>query len=177
VVETVKSIIDLVWPPIEHLAALSGCNLCEMRIVLPSVGAIAAGALVCVSIKSWAKTVCVAVHGICVWLAFVTILFIEGKVSRRENSVSTPSYIGVPRVIGKEDEKFLDNLSQQQNQNAQREANPGAKLGNDVATAQIAAKPVRRAELIVNSSRVRRAQLVVNRRVSERGEFVRPKFQ
>ena len=99
------------------------------------------------------------------------------EVSQSKKSISTPGFVGVPRVVGKEDEKFLDNLFQHQNQSVQQEANPGATLGNDVATAQGNGIPVRRAELIVNISKVRRSQLVVNRRVLERGEIVRPKYR
>lgn len=146
-----------------------------MRIVLPSLDAIATAALVCVSIKAWAKSVRVALLGTCICLAFVTgFIFHKAEVSRGKNSIGKPSYAGVPRVVGKEDEKFLDDLFQQQNQSVQQETNPVVKLDNDVATAQGDAKPVRRAELIVNASRVRRAQLVVNGRVLERGELVRP---
>jgi hypothetical protein len=149
-----------------------------MRIVLPSVDARAAGALVYDAIKAWAKPVHVAFLGTCVCLAFITgFFFYKIEVSRREKSIGQPRYVGVPQVIGKGDEKFLDDLFQQQNQKGEREKNPEAKISNDVTTAQSDTKPVRRAELIVNTSRVKRAELVVNKRVLERGELVRPKLQ
>ncbi len=147
-----------------------------MRIVLLSVVARAACALVCDFIKAWANPVRVVLLGTCICLAFMTGFFFHKMwVSRKEKPIRPPSYVGVPRVVGKGDEKFLDDLFQQQDKKGQGEKNPEAKTGNDVATAESDAKPVRRAELIVDTSRVRRAELVVNRGVLERGELVRPK--
>ena len=58
---------------------------------------------------------------------------------------------------------------------------PGGNLeikpGQSVAKAESDAKPIPRAELVVNTSEVRRAQLVVNSRVVERAEPVRSKYQ
>jgi hypothetical protein len=45
------------------------------------------------------------------------------------------------------------------------------QISNDVATAQSDANPVRRAELIVNTSRVRRAQLIVKNEFWNEGNW------
>jgi hypothetical protein len=71
----------------------------------------------------------------------------------------------------------LDDLVQQQDQDNERQTNPVAKPGQNVAKAERDSNPVPRAELIVNTSEVKRAQLVVNRRMVERAELVRPRHQ
>ena len=76
-----------------------------------------------------------------------------------------------------EDQKFLNDLFRQQEQNDQREENLEIKPGQSVARTESEAKPVPRAELVVNTSEVRRAQLVVNSRVVERAELIRSKYQ
>ena len=99
-----------------------------MRIVLPSVDARAAWAPVCDAIKAWARLVGVVFLGTCICLAFMAGFFfhqIEG--SRSEKSISQPSYVGVPRVVGKGDEKFLDDSFQQKNQKGQGDKNPESK--------------------------------------------------
>ena len=150
-----------------------------MSIILPSVGLLAAGVLVRILFKACAKPVLGIVLGICLCLAFVTLLFIhKGKaISQRGNSVGTLNNSDVPRLISEEDQKFLNDLFRQRDQNAQREENLESKPGQNVAGTESDAKPVPRAELVVNTSEVRRAQLVVNRRVVERAELIRSKYQ
>lgn len=148
-----------------------------MSIILPSVGLFAAGVLVCILFKACAKPVLVIVLGICLCLAVVTLLFIhKGEaISQRGNSVGILN--NVPRLISEEDQKFLNDLFRQQDQNARREENLESKPGQNVGGTESDAKPVPRAELVVNTSEVRRAQLVVNRRVVERAELIRSKYQ
>lgn len=148
-----------------------------MRIVLPSLDARAGAALVCDAIKAWAKPVCLALLATFVCLAFITGFFFHKiEVPRREKTISQPSYVGVQQVVGQDDEKFLDDLFQQQNQRRNREKSSEAEISNDVATAQSDIKPVRRAELVVNTSRVRRGELIVNSRVLERGNWFGQSF-
>lgn len=79
--------------------------------------------------------------------------------------------------MSEEDQKFLNDLFRQQEQNDQRKENLEIKPSQSVAATERDAKPVPRAELVVNTSEVRRAQLVVNSRVVERAEPVRSKYQ
>jgi len=96
-------------------------------------------------------------------------------ISQRENSVGTVYYCRVPRAVSEEDQKFLNDLFEQQNQADKRKAN--LSLGQNVASAESDLRAVPRGELIVNTSEVRRAQLVVNSRVVERAELIRRKYQ
>ena len=150
-----------------------------MNIVLPSAGLLAFGVLVFILFKASTKPVLGIVLGICLCLVFVTLLLIrKGEtISQRGNSVGTLDDRGVPRLVSDEDQKFLDNLFRQQKQDDQREVNLEVKPSQSIAKAESDAKPVPRAELIVNTSEVRRAQLVVNSRVVERAEPVRSKYQ
>ena len=150
-----------------------------MSIILLSVGLLAAGVLVCILFKACAKPVLGIVLGIFLCLASVTLLFIrKGEaISQRGNSVGTLNNRDVPRLVSEEDQKFLNDLFRQQEQNNQREQILEVKPLQSVASAERDANPVPRAELVVNTSEVRRAQLVVNSRVVERAEPVRSKYQ
>ena len=106
------------------------------------------------------KPVLVVVLGACVCLALVTLVVVHkgDLTAQRGNPAGGANIRDVPQAVSKEDHRFLDDLSQQQNQESD-------------------SKPVPRAELIVNTSQVKRAQLVVNGRVVERAEPVRPSRQ
>ena len=147
-----------------------------MSIILPSVGLLAAGALVYLLLKARPKPIQAIFFWTWTLVVFMAFLFIYNKTvtSRRENSVGTVYYCRVPQAVSEEDQKFLNDLFQQSHDD-QRKANVG--LGQSVAPAESDLKTVRRAELIVNTSEVRRAQLVVNSRVLERAELVRRKYQ
>ena len=148
-----------------------------MSIILPSVGLLAACVLVYLLLKARPKPIQAIFFWTWMFLVFVAFLFIYKKTvtSRRENSVGTVYYCRVPQAVSEEDQKFLNDLFEQQSHDDQRKANLG--LGQYVAPAESDLKTVRRAELIVNTSEVRRAQLVVNSRVLERAELVRRKYQ
>src|ERR1700760_2371151 len=148
-----------------------------MSIILLSVGLLAAGVLVCVLFKAYAKPILGIVLGIFLCLAFVTLLFIsKGEaISQRGNSVDTLNNRDVPRLVSEEDQKFLNDLFRQQEQNNQREQILEITPRQSIASTERDAKPVPRAELVVNTSELRRAQLVVNSRVVERAEPVRSK--
>lgn len=115
----------------------------------------------CFCLKTWAKLVVVAVLGVC--LTFVTLIIVRqgGANAQKENSAGTLDSCAGPQAISKEDHKFLADLFQQQNQDNERPTNALAISGQNSAKTASDAKPVRRAELIVNSSKVKRAQLVV----------------
>jgi hypothetical protein len=148
-----------------------------MSIIVTSVSLLAACVLVYLLLKARPKSIRAIFFWTWLFLVFVAFLFIYKKavISRRENSVGTVYYCRVPQAVGEEDQKFLNDLLEQQSQTDQRKAHLG--LDQNMASAESDLKTVRRAELIVNTSEVRRAQLVVNNRVLERGELVRRKYQ
>ena len=150
-----------------------------MNIILPTMATLSAATLMCILVKAWAKPVFVVVFGACICLAFVALIIVhKGEVlAQRGNFAGSLKYCELPQVISKEDHKFLDDLFQQQIQDDQRQTNPVANPGQNVAEAESDSKPVPRAELIVNTSEVKRAQLVVNSRVVERAGLVRPRRQ
>ena len=128
--------------------------------------------------KAWAKPVLGIVLGTCVCLVLVASLFLrKGEaICQSGNSLGTFSYRGVPRTVSAEDQKFLNDLFEQQKQDEQ-EADFEADHGGNVAGAKSSSKPVPKGELIINTSEIKRAQLVVNSRLVKRAELVRPKYQ
>ena len=87
----------------------------ETSIVLPSVGLLAAGVVVCVLFKAGAKPLLGITLGIGFYLAFLTLLFIhKGEaISQRGNSVGTSNNSDVPRLVSEEDQRFLNDLFRQ----------------------------------------------------------------
>ena len=150
-----------------------------MNTILPTMATLSAVTLMCILVKAWAKPVFVVVFGAFICLAFVALIVVhKGEVlAHMGNFAGNLNYCKVPQVISKEDHKFLNDLFQQQIQDNQRQTNPVANPGQNVAEAESGSKPVPRAELIVNTSEIKRAQLVVNSRMVQRAELVRPRSQ
>jgi hypothetical protein len=140
-----------------------------MNIILPSLGLLLACVLVWI-FKRWTEPVLGIVLGAGVCLTLMALLFLrKGEaISQRGNFGDTVRYGGVPRTVSEEDQKFLNDLFEQEKRDQE---------GTDVAGAKSAAKTVPRGELNINNSEIRRAQLVVNSRVVKRAELVRPKYR
>jgi len=94
------------------------------------------------------------VPGVCVFVAFVTVCVVRN----REIIAQTVSS-GTSQAVAKEDQKFLDDLFQNQSQESQQQVDtPRAPVAK--TEFEMNSETVRRAELVVHSGTVRRAELV-----------------
>ncbi len=161
------------WP------ASSVYLLCQFEHHLADRGSFIGWGVMCILVRVWVKPVLVVNLGACICLALVTLIIAHkgDVIAQRGHSAGNLNFCDVPQAITTEDQKFLDAVFQQQNQDDQRQTSPVAKSGQTGAKAESDSKPVPKAELIVNTSEVKRAQLVVNSRVVERAEQVRHRGQ
>jgi hypothetical protein len=90
----------------------------------------------------------------CVSMAFVTVC-----VVRNRDTIAQRVSPGVSQAITKEDQKFLDDLLQNQSQENQQQVNT-ARAPVPMAEFEMNSEAVRRAELVVHSQTVKPAQLV-----------------
>jgi hypothetical protein len=94
------------------------------------------------------------VTGACVFVAAVTVCVVQNR-----ERISERVFSGISQSIAREDQKFLDSLSNNQSQESQQQINtarapfPGTEFDMN-------SEIVRRAELVVHSETVKRAQLV-----------------
>ena len=93
--------------------------------------------------------------------AFVIVAFVTVCIVRNREIIAERGSSGISQVVAREDEKFLDDLVQDQSQESQRQV--------DTAHA-----PVPKTDFEMNSETVRRAELVVNSGTVKRAELVRP---
>ena len=121
-------------------------ELCErinrniMNFILSSVVVLLVGALACTLLKVLARLVVMA--GVCVSVTFLALCVIRNReiIAQRISS-------GTFHAIAKDDQKFLDDLLRNENQEGQQQLD----------TARV---PVANAELQINGETVRRAELV-----------------
>jgi hypothetical protein len=150
-----------------------------MNTILPTTVILSAVTVTYIFVKAAAKPVVVVVLVACLCLVLATFIIVHkgDVIAQKGNSGGTLNYCDVPSAISREDEKFLDDLLQEQNQENQQQTNPVGKLTQHVANSGSDSKPVPRAELIINTTEVKRAQLVINSQVVKRAELVRPREQ
>jgi hypothetical protein len=92
--------------------------------------------------------------GVCVSVTFLALCVIRNReiIAQRISS-------GTFHAIAKDDQKFLDDLLRNENQEGQQQLDT-ARVPVPNAELQINGEKVRRAELVVHSGIVKRAQLV-----------------
>src|SRR5260221_13159273 len=132
-------------------------ELCErinrniMNFILSSVVVLLVGALACTLLKVLPRLVVMA--GVCVSVTFLALCVIRNRepIAQRISS-------GTFHALAKDDQKFLDDLLRNRNQQGQQ---PLDTARGPVANAelQINRETVRRAELVIHSGIVKRAQL------------------
>jgi hypothetical protein len=112
--------------------------LCQYEHHLADYGYFIGWNFMCFLAKIWTKPVLIVLLGACICLAFVTLIIVrKGEViAQKGNSAGTLNSCEVPQAISKEDYKFLDDLVQQQDQDNERQTNPVAKPGQNVAKAE-----------------------------------------
>jgi hypothetical protein len=133
-------------------------ELCErinrhiMNFILSSVVVLLVGALACTLLKVLPRLVVMA--GVCVSVTFLALCVIRNReiIAQRISS-------GTFHAIAKDDQKFLDDLLRNENQEGQQQLDT-ARVPVANAELQINGETVRRAELVVHSGIVKRAQLV-----------------
>jgi hypothetical protein len=133
-------------------------ELCErinrhiMSFILSSVVVLLVGALACTLLKVLPRLVVMA--GFCVSVTFLALCVIRNRetIAHRISS-------GTFHAIAKDDQKFLDDLLRNENQEGEQQLDT-ARVPVANAELQINGETVRRAELVVHSGIVKRAQLV-----------------
>src|SRR5258708_4079170 len=121
-------------------------ELCErinrqiMNFILSSVVVLLVGALACTLLKVLPRLVVMA--GVCVSVTFLALCVIRNRETIAQRISS-----GTFHAIAKDDQKFLDDLLRNENQEGQQQLD----------TARV---PVANAELQINGETVRRAELV-----------------
>lgn len=121
-----------------------------MNFILSSVVVLLVGALACTLLKVLPRLVVMA--GVCVSVTFLALWVIRNReiIAQRISSF---------HAIAKDDQKFLDDLLRNENQEGQQQLDT-VRVPVPNAELQINGEKVRRAELVVHSGIVKRAQLV-----------------
>jgi hypothetical protein len=133
-------------------------ELCErinrhiMNFILSSVVVLLVGALACTLLKVLPRLVVMA--GVCGSVTFLALCVI-----RNREIIAQRISPGTFHAIAKDDQKFLDDLLRNENQEGQQQLDT-ARVPVANAELQINGETVRRAELVVHSGIVKRAQLV-----------------
>ena len=125
-----------------------------MNFILSSVVVLLVGALACTLLKVLPRLVVMA--GVCVSVTALCVIRNREIIAQRISS-------GTFHAIAKDDQKFLDDLLRNENQEGQQQLDT-ARVPVPNAELQINGETVRRAELVVHSGIVKRAQLVQPRR-------------
>jgi hypothetical protein len=99
------------------------------------------------------------VTGACVFVAAVTVCVVQNR-----ERISERVFSGISQSIAREDQKFLDGLSNNQSQESQQQINT-------------ARAPFPRTEFDMNSEIVRRAELVVHSETVKRAQLVQPQLK
>jgi hypothetical protein len=114
------------------------------------------------SIKLWGKFLLVA--AVCGFVGYVTVFVVPRRDMIAQGGNSSRAF-QLAQDTREEDSNFLNDLVQKQNQDDHHDGNPLSAPDQNIGKAGTivsSAKPVPRAELVINTEIVRRGELVVH---------------